>query len=184
MRAPYNASAKLNFPAGYPIRFQEIKTDGGACNVNNGIKRAHFVERHILNRCVVNFRLGFGYPRKNVQRANFRAFGNAGLRNEEAYILPFPVNMARVIMIDRGAMRPMPIVRVVMMAMPLSVMVVVMLFVIGDMARIAAEVYYGVESGYPAPPILDKIQLPAIEVELGEFGFEIFRINAEIDQSA
>jgi hypothetical protein len=182
--APYNACAKLNLAAGYPVRFQEIKADGGAHNVNNGIKRAYFVERHILNRRVVNLRLGFGYPRKNVQCAGFRAIGNIGSCNEDAYILPSPVNMGRVIM--RNAMlilRIMPVMRMVMMAMPFSVMVV-MFLIIGDMACIAAEVYYGVESGYPASPLLDKIQLPAVKVEFGEFSFEIFGINAEIDQSA
>jgi hypothetical protein len=187
MGAVYNTSAKLNIAAGYSVRVQEIKADCGAHNVNNGIKRTHFVERHILNRRVVNLRLGFGYPSKNVQCAGFCAFGNVRSRNEEAYILPSPVNVARMIVrvimcAIRRAVR-MAIVSAVMAAM-LSSMMAVTLLVIGDMARIAAQVHYSVESGYSAPSLLDKIQLPAVKLELGEFRFEIFGINAEINQSA
>jgi hypothetical protein len=187
MGAVYDTPAKLNIAAGYSVRVQEIKADCGAHNVNNGIKRAHFVERHILNRRVVNLRLGFGYPCKNVQCAGFCAFGNVRSRNEEAYILPSPVNVARMIVrvIMCAACRAVrvsivSIVSAVMAAMLPSMMMVTLL-VIGDMARIAAQIHYSVESGYSAPSLFDKIQLPAVKVELGEFRFEIFGINAEIN---
>jgi hypothetical protein len=176
MGAAHNAPAKLNLAAGYPVRFQEIKADGGAHNVNNGIKRAHFVERHIFNRRIVNLRFGFGYSRKNVQCAGFCAFGNVRARDEEAYIRPSPVNMMRVIM------RARVIVSAVMMTMIVSVVAAIL--IIGDMARIAVKVNYGVESGYSASSLLDKIQFPAVKIEFGEFRFEIFGINAEINQSA
>jgi hypothetical protein len=79
-------------------------------------------------------------------------------------------------------MRFVPVI-LMMMALFLSMMMV-MLLIIGNMARIPVEIDYGVKTGYPAAPFSDKIQRPAVKVEFGEFGLEIFGINAEIDERA
>src|SRR6267142_6526689 len=64
------------------LNAEQFETDRSANYINYGIECAHFMKVHLLDRLVVDTRLGFRQTRKDLRRAILNTLGQTRLVND------------------------------------------------------------------------------------------------------
>jgi hypothetical protein len=123
--------------------------------------------------------------RKNIQRPLLCALADAGSLYYAADFLPGIVGVFAAV--ARGVFGVMPVrvaMRVFMLVIVCMVVTVISLIVVGVVVTPAFQNDKGPGSTYAAPPVADKIQLPASKPQLGKLRAQDGGVNAQVDKRA
>jgi len=159
---------------------EQFEPVAGAGEVADGIHRANFVEVDFVWRQAVDFSFGLGDPLEDGNGFLFHPRGELAARNDFLYFGKIPLLLVMMFLLRMVVVVLVRVVmRMIVVMRPMMVAVLVgMLMAVVRVREVDIKFHTG-DGGFLSAR---NVQMPAVELELVQLTFEIFGVNAKVEQ--